>query len=175
MDNILKISMIEVGQLSVKYSSFNVNELCVEIETYYSDEIREKGLEFVIDCTCKKLVRNDKKRVRQVLDNLIRNAIKFTQQGKITLKAECNKSMLLLSVEDTGIGIAKHDHQKIFDRFSQVNGFSTRKFDGAGLGLAISKEVIALLGGEIWLESKIGKGTKFTFTIPNIVRELSEN
>lgn len=175
MDDILKISMIEVGQLSVKYSSFNVNDLCIEVENYYSGEIRENGLEFVIDCTGKNMVRNDKKRVRQVLDNLVRNAIKFTQQGKITLKAECNKSMLLVSVEDTGIGIAKHDYQKIFDRFSQVNGFSTRKFDGAGLGLAISKEVIALLGGEIWLESKIGKGTKFTFTIPNIVRELSEN
>ena len=175
MDNILKISMIEVGQLSVNYLNFNVNDLCVELEDYYSSEIREKGLKFIIDCTCRNLVRNDKKRVRQVLDNLVRNAIKFTDQGKITLKAECNKNMLLMSVEDTGIGIAMHDHQKIFDRFSQVNSFSTRKFDGAGLGLAISKEVIALLGGEIWLESKIGKGTKFIFTIPNVTRKENKD
>ncbi len=175
MDNILKISMIEVGQLSVKNSCFSVNDLCVDIETYYLSEIKEKGLEFIIDCTCKNIVRNDRQRVRQVLDNLVRNALKFTHQGRITLKVECNVNMLLISVEDTGIGIAKHDHQKIFDRFSQVNSLSTRKFDGAGLGLAISKEVIALLGGEIWLESQIGKGTKFTFTIPNILNSDNED
>jgi PAS domain S-box-containing protein len=175
MDDILKISVIEVGQLSVKNSCFSVNDLCVELETYYLAEIKEKGLELIIDCTCKNIVRNDRQRVRQVLDNLVRNAIKFTEQGRIALKAECNNNMLLISLEDTGIGIAKHDHQKIFDRFSQVSGFSTRKFDGAGLGLAISKEVIALLGGEIWLESQIGKGTKFTFTIPNIIEKRNED
>lgn len=169
MDNILKISMIEVEKMSVKYSTFNMNELFLEIEVYYSSEVREKGLEFKIDCNCKSLIKNDRKRIRQVLDSLIRNAIKFTQEGIITLKAECNKNTLLLSVQDTGIGIASQDHDRIFERFRQVDSFSTREFDGAGLGLAISKEIITLLGGEIWLESQKGKGAKFILTIPNLV------
>ncbi|MGZ2371934.1 sensor histidine kinase [Ancylomarina sp. YFZ004] len=169
MDNILKISMIEVERMSVKFSTFNIHELLLEIEAYYSSEIIEKGLELMIDCNCKSLIRNDSKRVRQVLDSLIRNAIKFTAQGKIIIKAECSNNMLLLSVQDTGIGIESHDHEAIFDRFRQVDGFSTREFEGSGLGLAISKEIVTLLGGEIWLESKIGKGAKFIFTIPNII------
>jgi len=174
MDNILKISTIEAGRMSVKYSTFSIHELLLEIEAYYSSEVLEKGLELKIDCKCKSLIRNDRKRIRQVLDSLIRNAVKFTDQGKITIKAECNNNMLLLSVQDTGIGIASQDHEAIFDRFRQLDGFSTREFEGAGLGLAISKEIVTLLGGEIWLESKIGEGAKFIFTIPHIVDNLNE-
>ena len=173
MDNILKISMIELDKLSIKYSNFNVNDLILDVETYYSNEAHKKGLQLIVDCSCKNLVRNDKKRIRQVLDNLIHNAIKFTQQGAVIIKAECSNNTLLLTVEDTGIGIAARDHDKVFERFRQVDGFSTREFDGSGLGLAISKEIVVLLGGEIWLESRIGKGSKFVFTIPNMVDDLN--
>ncbi|MRT91848.1 PAS domain S-box protein [Ancylomarina sp. 16SWW S1-10-2] len=173
MDNILKLSMIEIGEMSVKYSNFDINSLFSDIEIYYSSEVHDKGLEFKLDCSCKSMIRNDKKRIRQVLDCLIQNAIKFTSHGQITIKGECNHKMLSVLVEDTGMGIAAQDHNKVFDRFMQGDNFSTRQFDGSGLGLAISKEIVILLGGEIWVESEIGKGSKFIFTIPNVPEDVS--
>jgi len=166
MDNVLKISTIEAGKMSIKFSMFKIEELFLEIETYYSKEIEEKGLEFKIDSSCKSLIHSDKKRIRQVYDNLIRNAIKFTETGKITLKAECNEEMVILAIQDTGIGIARENQMKIFERFRQLDNFTTREFEGTGLGLAISKEIVTLLGGDIWVESEVGKGAKFIFTIP---------
>lgn len=168
MDDILKISTIEAGKMSVKYSTFNIKELLHEIKVYYSQEINEKNLDFKIDCNCESLIYNDQKRVRQIFDNLIRNAIKFTEKGKITLKAECNEEMVILAVQDTGIGIARENQVEIFERFRQLDNFTTREFEGTGLGLAISKEIITLLGGEIWVESELGKGSKFIFTIPKM-------
>lgn len=168
MDNIIKMSTIESGNLTVKHASFSVSELLLDVESFYFDEAAKKQLRIFIECHCELRIINDKKRIRQVLDNLVRNAIKFTSDGQITLRAECNKNMLLLSVEDTGIGIAAQDQDKIFDRFRQIDSYSTREFEGTGLGLAVSKEIVTLLGGEIWVESSIGKGSKFIVTIPNI-------
>lgn len=168
MDNIIKMSTIESGNLTVKHASFSVSELLLDVESFYFDEATKKQLRIFIECHCELRIINDKKRIRQVLDNLVRNAIKFTSDGQITLRAECNKNMLLLSVEDTGIGIAAQDQDKIFDRFRQIDSYSTREFEGTGLGLAVSKEIVTLLGGEIWVESSIGKGSKFIVTIPNI-------
>lgn len=168
MDNIIKMSTIESGNLTVKHASFSVSELLLDVESFYFDEATKKQLRIFIECHCELRIINDKKRIRQVLDNLVRNAIKFTSDGQITLRAECNKNMLLLSVEDTGIGIAVQDQDKIFDRFRQIDSYSTREFEGTGLGLAVSKEIVTLLGGEIWVESSIGKGSKFIVTIPNI-------
>lgn len=169
MDNILKISMIELGQMSLRFSTFKMCELFHEIKSYYQQAIADKNLEFIVDNDCEFMIKSDRKRMRQVLDNLVSNALKFTSEGKIILKVEHKKNMLLLSVEDTGIGIAPQNHNLIFERFMQLENLSTRKFDGSGLGLSISKEIVILLGGEIWLESEIGKGTKFIFTIPNTV------
>jgi len=172
MNDILKISAIESGKLSVKYSTFQVQDILLEIVNDYSHQISEKKLNIKIESSCESTIRNDRKRIRQVFDNLIRNAIKFTEEGRITIGAEYNHDMLVLFVQDTGIGIAPADHSKIFDRFRQVDNYSTRKFEGTGLGLAISREIVILLGGEIWLESDIGKGAKFIFTIPHIAEEV---
>lgn len=168
VDDILKISTIEAGKMSIKYSTFNIKDLLLEIEAYYSQEAIDKGLVFKIECNCESLIYNDKKRVRQIFDNLIRNAIKFTEIGTITIGAECNMEMLILSVKDTGIGLARENQLKIFERFHQVDNYTTREFEGTGLGLAISKEIVTLLGGDIWVESKVGKGAKFIFTIPKV-------
>jgi PAS domain S-box-containing protein len=171
MDGILKISMIEAGQLNVKYSKFRMSDLFLEIERYYSNELSIKGLKSKFHCDCNSFIRNDKKRIRQILDNLIHNAIKFTKTGSVIVNAECTSEMLILSVEDTGIGIDCEHHEKIFERFSQIDNLTTRKFEGTGLGLAISKEIVTLLGGDIWLESQLGKGAKFIFTIPSVSDE----
>ncbi|RXQ96790.1 PAS domain S-box protein [Ancylomarina salipaludis] len=175
MDGILKLSVIEAGEMSVKYSSFRVNDLLNEIVNYYAKDIANKKLNLHWDCDCQSLVRSDKKRIRQVFDILIQNAIKFTEKGGIVLAAECNNNMLVLSVKDTGIGIAAENHTKVFERFRQVDDYSTREFGGTGLGLALSKEIVTLLGGEIWIESEVGKGAKFIFTIPNVDKNEHEH
>jgi len=175
MDGILKLSMIEAGNMSVKYSSFRVNDLLNEIVNYYARDIANKNLNLHLVCDCETIVSSDKKRIRQVFDILICNAIKFTEKGSIVLAAECKNKMLIFSVEDTGIGIAADNHTKVFERFSQVDNYSTRVFGGTGLGLALSKEIVTLLGGEIWIESEVGKGAKFIFTIPYIDKDEDEN
>lgn len=108
----------------------------------------------------------DETKLIQILNNLIGNALKFTERGSISLKCIMKDDNLEFSVEDTGIGIAPEMHQEIFKRFRQVENTATRKFGGSGLGLAISKANVELLGGKIWLESELGKGAKFYFTIP---------
>ena len=166
MDDILRLSEIEAGKMSVKYSRFNFKELFQEMEDFYASEIDDKGLELQMSCSCTIQIWNDRKRIRQIFDNLIRNAIKFTDKGRIHIKAEYTGEMLVLSVHDTGIGLDSEHHMSIFEHFSQVDSFTRREFEGTGLGLAISKEIVTLLGGDIWVESELGKGAKFIFTIP---------
>jgi signal transduction histidine kinase len=109
-------------------------------------------------------------RLRQVITNLLGNAIKFTKQGGITVHAEVReehgRSMIYTTVTDTGIGIRKEDQHIIFDEFRQVDGSVTREYGGTGLGLAITKKLIDLMGGRIWVDSEPEQGTTFTFALP---------
>ena len=112
----------------------------------------------------------DEVKIKQVLNNLISNALKFTEKGFVEYGCSIveieKKPFLLFVVSDTGLGIAKTDHAGIFDRFQQANYTTNKKYGGTGLGLAISKAYIELMGGKIWIDSDIGKGSKFYFTIP---------
>jgi len=108
----------------------------------------------------------DPVRVRQVLFNLLNNAARFTEEGSVTVRAEVADGSLLVSVEDTGVGIAPQDIPKVFEEFRQLDGSTRRRHGGAGLGLAISKHFVQLHGGRIWVESEPGKGSKFSFTLP---------
>ncbi|WP_372639711.1 PAS domain S-box protein, partial [Ancylomarina sp.] len=168
IDDLVKIAQIEAGQLSIKQTEFVVKDLFNEILQFYKPEIADKGLEIKISSTscvnCQ--IKSDHKRIRQVIDNLIKNAIKFTKKGEITLSAQCHKTHVLFSIKDTGIGISKTHQKVIFDRFRQIENHNTRLYGGNGLGLAISKEIVELLGGELWVESEVGKGSTFNFTIP---------
>jgi len=168
IDDLVKISQIEAGELYVKRTEFLIKDLFNEVLQFYKPEIANKDLKIKISNTpcivCQ--IRSDRKKIRQVLDNLIKNAIKFTDNGEITLRAEYHETHLLVSLKDTGIGISKQDHKVIFDRFRQVEDHRTRLFGGNGLGLSISKEIVELLGGELWVESELGKGSTFSFTIP---------
>ncbi len=111
-------------------------------------------------------VNGDRDRLLQVLLNLISNAIKFTDRGSVTVKARKIDSEVVVSVIDTGIGITEADKEKIFEKFKQVGDTLTGKPRGTGLGLPISKHIIEHFGGGIWVESKIGKGSNFSFSIP---------
>ncbi len=117
-------------------------------------------------------VEADENRIQQILHNLIGNAIKFTQEGTITVSAQDQGHMLAISVTDTGIGIAKESQGHIFESFQQADGSAVREYGGTGLGLAVTKQLVELHGGEVWVESEVGQGSSFTFTLP-IVREHS--
>jgi two-component system sensor histidine kinase VicK len=109
----------------------------------------------------------DRDRINQVFDNLLGNAIKFSPRGgAITIEVQDAGEMILVSVADTGVGIPADKLEKVFDRFYQVDGSATRRFSGAGLGLAIARRIVEAHGGRIWVESEAGKGSVFKFTVP---------
>jgi PAS domain S-box-containing protein len=168
IDDLVRTSQIEAGTLNIKYSKFNVLQLVNETINLFEKECHSKNITTkLITNFCKTYsCISDKKRIRQVLDNLIKNAIKFTDTGQISLSVSCKKTHLQFSIEDTGIGIKPVDQKIIFDRFRQLDTLYARQFEGNGLGLSISKEIVELLGGEIWVESEYGKGSIFQFTIP---------
>ena len=109
----------------------------------------------------------DPTRLVQILNNLLNNAVKFTARGSITLSVECLEHALRFSVSDTGIGISKDQQQRIFDKFHQADNFLTSEHTGTGLGLALAREFVTLMGGEMGIESEPGKGASFFFLVPN--------
>ncbi len=111
-------------------------------------------------------VKADSVKLKQVMLNLVSNAIKFTEEGEVLVSAVREDGFVRLSVEDSGVGIKKADMEHIFDQFRQADGTSTRKFGGTGLGLAISKKIVEMHGGRIWVESRVGEGSAFYFTVP---------
>ena len=118
--------------------------------------------------------RGDERRLTQVLLNLAGNAIKFTDTGEVSIEARAVDGAFLVSVSDTGPGIAKADQQKVFEEFQQADSSSTRAKGGSGLGLSISRRIVQLHGGRLWVESTPGEGSTFYFTVPLRVERQSE-
>jgi PAS domain S-box-containing protein len=170
IDDILDISRIEAGQVVIKPDEFILNELLQEIYVIHKQRIlnvEKNNLTINLKQPPGEIrVFNDRQRLLQVMNNLLDNAIKFTNEGKIEFGfREYLPDKILFYVSDTGIGIPKNMHNIIFQRFRQAEENLTRKFGGNGLGLAISKPLIQLMGGNIWLESELDKGATFYFTI----------
>jgi signal transduction histidine kinase len=130
-------------------------------------QVMSKGLrsEYRVEKDLPKII-TDKEKLIEVLINLINNSVKYTPAGKITVSVWRDADMLHFSVKDTGIGISKADQKKLFQRFYQVDSSFTRKASGAGLGLAICREFIELMGGNIWVKSQKDMGSEFHFTLP---------
>ncbi len=174
INDILDLSMIEAGMLKIKQDYFNLNTLLEEMRIIFITKAENKGLQFIVEAErINLLVKLDKARLRQVLLNLINNAIKFTQKGYVKLVAnvngeESNNLNLKLEIEDTGIGISKVAQKKIFDSFTQEDGQSTREYEGVGLGLTISEKLVNLMGGKIDLESEKDEGSKFKIVFDNL-------
>ncbi|MFW6063319.1 MAG: GAF domain-containing protein [Chloroflexota bacterium] len=167
--DILDMSKIEAGMMDLRYEEIDVSELGHEIEAFARTQLRtyEKDLEFEVHIGPEVgTVRADRTRFKQVLYNLISNAIKFTTEGNVTLSLRLKDDELLVQVSDTGIGIKEENIPIVFEQFRQVDGSLTRKAGGTGLGLPISKSLVELHGGEIWVQSEEGEGTTFAFTIP---------
>ncbi|TVQ19522.1 MAG: response regulator [Leptolyngbya sp. DLM2.Bin15] len=176
IDDMLDLSRIEAGQLRLYYEPVNLQTLMMDVKTIFSQKAGEKNL--VLDVTLDEdlpWVVFDAVRLRQILFNVVGNAVKFTEQGGIYLKvsvvpeAQSDQHLTLeITVSDTGIGIAPNQHQKIFESFTQSDGQDVRKYGGTGLGLAITQRLTKMLGGTIVLDSDLGRGSQFTFTFPHV-------
>jgi len=173
INDIIDIAKIEVGQIKINKTVCKINEVIKELKLNYVAECKIKNKinleiqsENGVDDS-EFAVNTDPYRLRQILRNLIGNALKFTDTGFIRFGYQLKNGLIEFFVKDTGIGISKNKLKVIFERFGQDERGFDRNISGAGLGLAISKNLVKLLGGQIWVESEIGEGTTFYFTIPD--------
>jgi signal transduction histidine kinase/CheY-like chemotaxis protein len=173
INDILDFSKIEAGKLELESAPFNLKSMTKKLCRILRYQASKKGLKLNCEYSddCPEFVVGDSVRIRQIFMNLVSNSIKFTQKGEITVKLDPleftkSKTTLQISVRDTGIGIAEDNIGKIFDKFTQADTSTTRKYGGTGLGLPISKLLIEKMGGEISVKSKTGEGTEFIFSIP---------
>ena len=169
INDLIDISKIESGQMNVNLSVYNINEQSDFVYAFFSPEVNSKRLKLYYSCgltTDEAIIKTDKEKVNAILINLIKNAIKFTDKGSIEFGYKKKHGMLEFFVKDTGIGISPEQKDVIFERFRQGNDSLNRNYDGAGLGLSISKSFVEMLGGKIWLESVLNRGSEFKFTIP---------
>jgi signal transduction histidine kinase/streptogramin lyase len=173
INDIIDISMIEANQLVICNKEFNFNDFLKEIKFHYNSnpDLKEKNnnLDLLIPNPAESLIiQSAPDRVRQIFINLINNSIKFTEHGTITFgyTFDLKEKSIVCFVKDTGSGISLDNQKKLFERFMKIEPNQSKVYRGTGLGLSISKNLCELLGGKIWVESEIGKGTHFYFTLP---------
>ncbi|MBN2331155.1 MAG: HAMP domain-containing protein [Candidatus Aenigmarchaeota archaeon] len=168
VNDILDLSRIDLGTVKLNSEPVDVKELLQgDIKGEMKMQIEKKGLksEFIAEPGLTTIV-TDKEKLTEILINLITNAMKYTNKGKITVNVFKKDKDVHFVVKDTGIGISKENLEKVFERFYQVDSSYTREYRGVGLGLALCKEFVALLGGKIWVKSELGKGSEFHFSLP---------
>ena len=169
INNLLDIAKIESGQTELNFEETSLNEVLLDVSALLKPEAEKKGISLSVFNglpTSQDRIETDGTKLNQVLINLVNNAIKYTEEGRIELGYAQDNSALQFYVKDTGIGISEEMKEKIFERFRQAEMDITRKYEGAGLGLTISRGYVELLGGQMWVESTPGKGSTFLFTIP---------
>lgn len=186
VNDLIDVSKIETGQMNVVNSLTDINETLNYLYQFFIPQAAEKNIELRLNVKLnegKTKIFTDQVKLNSVLTNLIKNAIKFTHSGFIEIgchlhesalekKSDGQNEMILFYVRDTGIGIAKEHHESVFNRFIQAELGEARTYQGAGLGLTIAKACTEMLGGKIWLESEIGKGTVFYFNLPACYAEV---
>jgi len=175
--NILEFSRLESGKIEIKKEKFLLSELLEELKQNFESAAEDKNLKFIIETPKRKniLLDTDKNKLDHILSNLLMNAIKFTDKGEVKLLIELiDNNSIKFSVIDTGIGIPEEKQELIFSEFKQIETNNSKHFGGAGLGLAICKRYVELLGSKLLLESQINKGTKFSFTLNDSIVEIIE-
>ncbi|MBI4787525.1 MAG: PAS domain-containing protein [Chloroflexi bacterium] len=173
IDNLLDMSQLEAGALRVEKEPIQLRTLIREVV----DEMRmsTEAHWFVVDLPAElPLVLADARRIRQVLHNLVENAIKYSKGGQITVACQLEKEQVIVGVADQGEGIPAQFLDQVFERFFQIDGASTRRVGGSGLGLSISRGIVEAHGGRIWAESKAGQGSVFRFTLPLVAPDTGE-
>ncbi|NHZ35517.1 response regulator [Massilia rubra] len=182
INDILDFSKIEAGKLSIEYINFNLWDLLDDINTIYTPQAQAKGiaLDFAIANDIPIAICGDPNRLRQIMANLIGNALKFTERGQILAKVDVETEDgasvgLRFEVHDTGIGVSREARSRIFDAFSQADSSTTRKYGGTGLGLAISRQLVELMGGKIGVDNASPHGSIFWFTVSFDKRRVDPN
>ncbi|MGF6273611.1 PAS domain S-box-containing protein [Massilia sp. UYP11] len=176
LNEILDTAKLEKGAVELEQDDYNLLSLIDELSSTLAANARAKGLHLDIqyDPALPTGLRGDELRMRQVLTNLLDNAIKFTATGSVTLTVGAEGDQLCIAVTDTGIGIAPERLAAIFDPFTQADASMTRRFGGTGLGTTISKQLVELMGGRIWAESELGHGTTFHVRVPLVLARFAQ-
>ena len=177
LNDILDSAKLDKGKLDLDYRDFLIREeLDLVISTFWLEAKRKKvGLVLNVDDSVANGYRGVPERMRQVLNNLIGNAVKFTHEGEVTINVKSDDKFVYFDVSDTGIGMTQEQVERVFDPFSQADASMSRKYGGTGLGTTISKQLVELMGGNIFARSEKGKGTTFTFRLPLKVVEIDEH
>ena len=175
INDILDFSKIEAGHMDLELMDFDLRQVCEEVADLLAERAHEKDLELLLDVdpVVPHVLQGDAGRIRQVLLNIAGNAVKFTDEGEVVLRAsiehvdaDATSTIVRFEVTDTGAGIDPAMHDRLFASFSQVDPSTTRKYGGTGLGLAISKRLVELMGGAVGVDSEVGTGSRFWFTVP---------
>ncbi|MCI4670279.1 MAG: ATP-binding protein [Bacteroidia bacterium] len=187
LNDILDYSRVEAGKLELEFRTLSIGEMLDEVMALFTKMAEEKNLElsYTLDPGLPKYIVSDSTRLRQVLVNLVSNALKFTSLGHIRIHAKFHEQpeapllhgdrmQVTFSVKDSGIGIPRDKKEAIFDSFQQVDNSVSRRFGGVGLGLAISKRLVELMEGDIWVESELNKGSTFSFFVTTTVDREAE-
>lgn len=181
INDIIDLSKIEAKQLKIHYSNCRINEIMDELYSVFISErenTEKSQIQIVVSNGSNDsnfTIYSDGNRIRQVLYNLLSNALKFTQQGSIEFGYYIDQPQIVFFVKDTGIGLSKYECDIIFERFRQIDDSSTRRYGGSGLGLSISKGVIETMQGKIWVESEKSQGSTFYFSIPYLIPKKGSN
>ena len=178
INDILDLSKIDSGKMELNYKPIKLHAIFKEIETIFMQEVQRKEIEFLVEIPnhIPEMILFDEIRIRQILLNLIGNAVKFTEKGYVKLsikvlpsnKRDMRHVDLHLSIEDTGIGIPENEKERIFQAFTQISGQSIKKYGGTGLGLSITKKLVEMMNGKISLKSEVGKGSQFLVEFTNV-------
>ncbi len=177
VNDLIDISKIEAGVVKVDKVAFKPLQLLLELINFFAPEAERSGLKISLESKAieNTVIFSDQDKIFAALSNLLKNAIKFTHKGSITVKAELAGRNISFTVSDTGIGIPEEEQSKIFDRFARVEYRSERNYEGTGLGLSIVKGYAELLGGTVDVNSVPGIGSSFTLTIPSGIEHYTEN
>ncbi len=168
INDLSMLSRAERGKLALETADINVHDLILELEKTYESQANEKGLKLHSHIDPKlELLHSSKLYVKEILQNFITNAIKYTDKGSVTIGAKAADKGVMFSVQDTGIGISKGDQEKVFNKFFRSEDFRTRQHNGTGLGLYVTAKLSRLLGARIELDSEINKGSTFEIFIPS--------
>jgi hypothetical protein len=178
INDIIDISKIESGQMSITIKETNINDQLDYIFDFFNPEVKSKGIKLSYSCALpseKSIILTDREKVYAILTNLIKNAIKYSKKGNIEFGYNKMGGYLEFFVKDTGIGIPHNRQEAIFERFIQADIADKMALQGAGLGLAISKNYVEILGGKIWVKSEVGVGSIFYFTLPYMIEKEETN
>jgi len=182
INDLVDVSKIEANQLTLNHQNFCLNDLFQELHRFFTNQLKieeKTHIQLKVDKPAdsqNSFIYSDPNRFRQIMDNLLNNAIKFTHEGTIEFGYELQSDgQLLFYIRDSGIGIPGDQQKHIFERFRQADDTTSRMYEGTGLGLTISKNLVELMGGQMWVESKEGEGSVFYFTLPYETRQKTEN